>query len=228
MNNIADNLTNIQQQIKSAAEKAARPWQNITLLAVSKTKPTDDIIAAYNAGQRHFGENYIQEATTKIAALDHYPEIIWHFIGPVQSNKTRLIAEQFDWVHSVDREKIALRLDNQRKGKHTPLNVCLQVNISGEPNKSGVTVEELFTLASVVNDCEHLNLRGLMAIPEKGITVDDEQSNFVKMYQLFTKLQTQFSNVDTLSMGMSNDLEAAIASGSTMVRIGTAIFGQRN
>ncbi|WP_448211049.1 YggS family pyridoxal phosphate-dependent enzyme [Colwellia sp. MEBiC06753] len=222
--NIKDNLAQIHQQISQACQQAHRNDTDVQLLAVSKTKPSELVLEAYQAGQRHFGENYVQEAVDKIALLSHLPEICWHFIGPIQSNKTRLIAENFSWVHSVDRIKVAARLNEQRSGQDTPLNICLQVNISQEHSKSGISLEEISDLAQYVNNCTHLTLRGLMAIPQKNAPVVVYQ----QMAELFSQLHAQYDTVDTLSMGMSNDLTQAILSGSTMVRIGTAIFGERN
>lgn len=224
MISIKDNLAKVEQQIKHACQNSHRDCDEVTLLAVSKTKPIDLIDQAYQAGQRAFGENYVQEAVEKIHALPHLHDISWHFIGPIQSNKTKHIAENFAWVHSVDRIKIAQRLNEQREPKDTPLNVCLQVNISEESSKSGVLLNALMPLAEYVANCPNLTLRGLMAIPEK----DTNEENFAKMQQAFKRLQTKYSSCDTLSMGMSQDLTQAIQYGSTMVRIGTAIFGGRN
>ena len=221
--NINDNLSNIQYQISQACEQANRSPAQVQLLAVSKTKPAEMVMQAYQAGQRHFGENYVQEAVEKIGQLSHLSDICWHFIGPIQSNKTRLIAENFAWVHSVERIKIATRLNDQRSSQDTPLNICLQVNISEESAKSGTNLDELPALAQFVDECEHLTLRGIMAIPQKNAP----DSVFHKMNQLFVDLKKQYPTIDTLSMGMSNDMAPAIAAGSTMVRIGTAIFGKR-
>lgn len=220
---IKDNLAKINLQILIACNKTERSISQVTLLAVSKTKTSAMIEQAYLAGQREFGESYIQEAVEKIADLQKFSDIVWHFIGPIQSNKTRLIAENFAWVHSIDRIKVAKRLNDHRSSQDTPLNVCLQVNISGEESKSGIAAEDLKELVEFINSCEHLTLRGLMAIPEKNALTD----SFEKMQQLFVKLKTEQSNIDTLSMGMSGDLTAAIAKGSTMVRVGSAIFGAR-
>ena len=224
MNHIKDNLAQVELQIKQACIDAGRDSQSVQLLAVSKTKPATLIEQAYQAGQRAFGENYLQEAIEKISQLEHLQDICWHFIGPIQSNKTRLIAENFSWVHSVDRAKIITRLNEQRASHHTPLNICLQVNISGEASKSGIHVNELDELAQLVVASPHLILRGLMAIPEK----DNAQRSFEQMSKLFNQLQRDVDTVDTLSMGMSGDLTQAINNNSTMVRIGTAIFGKRN
>ena len=223
MINIKDNLAKVEQQIKQACQLANRDASQVQLLAVSKTKPNAQIEQAYFAGQRQFGESYIQEAVEKIEALPHLPEIVWHFIGPIQSNKTKYIASHFSWVHSVDRVKIAQRLNEQRGSEDTPLNVCLQVNISDESSKSGVTLDKLAELAANVASLPNLSLRGLMAIPEKNAS--DE--SFLKMQQVFIEYQKKYPTIDTLSMGMSADLTPAIAAGSTMVRIGSAIFGSR-
>ena len=229
MINIKDNITYIEQQIIQACQKNERLSKDVCLLAVSKTKPNKLIEQAYQAGQRDFGENYLQEAIIKIAQLKSLSDICWHFIGPIQSNKTKQIAENFDWVHSVARSKIAERLNKQRgefiKENITPLplNVCLQLNISEEESKSGVNPEELFQLAEFVDRCEFITLRGIMAIPEKNAP----ETTYLKMQSLFNQLKAQYPSVDTLSLGMSNDLSKAIAAGSTMVRIGTGIFGAR-
>jgi pyridoxal phosphate enzyme (YggS family) len=247
MNIIKENIEKIQKQIEQAChainessdQKNKRPSNSkknpVKLLAVSKTKPASAIEQAYLAGQRDFGENYLQEALEKIALLSHLPALCWHFIGPIQSNKTKQIAKNFTWVHSVDRVKVAQRLNthfieylNEKDPldycQDSALNICLQVNISEEPSKSGIMASELFSLAEVVDNCDKLTLRGLMAIPEK----DTDIKSYEKMQHLFMKLQAQYPTVDTLSMGMSNDLDTAIAHGSTMVRIGRAIFGERD
>jgi pyridoxal phosphate enzyme (YggS family) len=198
----------------------------VRLLAVSKTKPAADVRAAVAAGQRAFGENYVQEGVDKIAALGS-AGLEWHFIGPLQSNKTRPVAETFDWVHGIERLKIAERLSAQRKPDLPPLNVCIQVNVSGEASKSGVAPGELPALAQAVAALPQLRLRGLMCIPEPS---DDEnlvRSRFATLRRLRDALVTDGMTLDTLSMGMSHDLEAAIAEGATIVRVGTAIFGER-
>ncbi|GHE77035.1 YggS family pyridoxal phosphate-dependent enzyme [Thalassotalea profundi] len=220
---IKDNIAAINLQIENACQQANRSPEQITLLAVSKTKPIEMIEQAYQTGQRCFGENYIQEAVDKISQLTHLQHIVWHYIGPIQSNKTKLIAEHFDWVQSVDRAKVITRLNEQRSCNHTPLNICLQVNISQESSKSGVAINELAPLAEQVHLSPNLTLRGLMAIPEKNNTTH----SFQQMKRLFDDLKQRYKTVDTLSMGMSNDMNEAIASGTTMVRIGTAIFGER-
>jgi len=223
MTSIKDNLAKINLQILNACDKAKRSISQVTLLAVSKTKTSAMVEQAYFAGQREFGESYIQEAVEKIANLQNFSNIIWHFIGPIQSNKTRLIADNFAWVHSLDRIKIAKRLNDHRSSQDTPLNVCLQVNISGEEGKSGVALENIKELVEFIDSCEHLTLRGLMAIPEKNAST----KSFEKMQQLFVELKQEHSSINTLSMGMSGDLSDAIAKGSTMVRVGSAIFGAR-
>jgi len=224
MTTIIDNLAEIERQISHACQQADRERKGVTLLAVSKTKPIEMIEQAYQVGQRAFGENYVQEGIEKIASLAKLIDIDWHFIGPIQSNKTQQIANNFSWVHSIDRIKIAKRLNEHRSNQDTPLNVCLQVNISGEASKSGVTIDQLPALAEYVQSCDNLQLRGLMAIPAK----DAEQTSYLTMQKLFLDLQKQYVTVDTFSMGMSNDLQQAIHSGSTMVRIGAAIFGARS
>ncbi|WOH39291.1 YggS family pyridoxal phosphate-dependent enzyme [Thalassotalea fonticola] len=227
MTNIADNLKAIHQDIINACNNANRSSATVSLLAVSKTKPISLIQQAYDAGQRHFGENYVQETVDKVQQLAHLTDITWHFIGPIQSNKTRLIAENVAWVHSIDRLKTAKRLNEQRDSNIIPLNVCLQVNISGEESKSGATIDEIAELAEFINNCANLTLRGLMAIPAKGNDETTRQS-FRKMQTLFNQLQHQYPSVDTLSMGMSNDMNIAIDCGSSMIRVGTAIFGARD
>ncbi len=205
---------------------AARAPNAVALLAVSKTFAADHVRVAYAAGQREFGESYVQEALDKIAELSALP-LIWHFIGPIQSNKTRLIAEHFAWAHSVAREKIALRLAQSRPQSLSPLNVCLQVNVSGEASKSGVAPQELRGLAEAVRVLPGLSLRGLMAIPEPSDEVALQRRRFAAVRSLFDQLNAAGFELDTLSMGMSHDLEAAVMEGATIVRVGTAIFGER-
>ncbi|QBY05059.1 YggS family pyridoxal phosphate-dependent enzyme [Thalassotalea sp. HSM 43] len=226
MSLIADNLRKVLTSIEQSCCQSNRQVNSVNLLAVSKTKPAENIAAAYSAGQRHFGENYVQELASKADELSDL-DIIWHFIGPIQSNKTRLIAEHADWVHSIDREKTAKRLNEQRDINITPLQVCLQVNISAEDSKSGTSVEQLNALAAFVDGCPNLVLRGLMCIPAKG-DVEQTKQSFLKMAELFAQLQQTYSSVDTLSMGMSGDMDIAVECGSTMVRVGTAIFGSRD
>jgi pyridoxal phosphate enzyme (YggS family) len=223
---IADNITRIRVQIQAACQAAGRAPDSVQLLAVSKTWGTDAVRQAYAAGQTAVGENYIQEAVDKITALRDLP-LQWHCIGPIQSNKTRLVAEHFDWVHSVDRLKIAQRLSEQRPAELPPLQVCIQVNVDGGDNKSGVSPQDLPALAQAVAALPRLQLRGLMTIPEPAETDAQMRAVHRQAKDLFEKMRAQGLPLDTLSMGMSADMAAAIAEGSTMVRVGTAIFGQR-
>ena len=224
MSTIADNLSTLAARISAAAETAGRAPSDIRLLAVSKTKPAAAVREAFAAGVRDVGENYLQEALNKQGELTDLP-LTWHFIGPIQSNKTRAIAEHFDWVHSVDRLKIAQRLSEQRPEGLEPLNICLQVNVSGEASKSGCTPAELPALASAIAALPRLRLRGLMAIPEPTDDRAAQEAAFARVRELQASLGL---DLDTLSMGMSHDLEAAIAQGATWVRIGTALFGARD
>jgi pyridoxal phosphate enzyme (YggS family) len=226
MDTIADNLQGVKSRIRGACERAGRDPRDIVLVAVSKTFRADEIRAAHAAGQRVFGESYVQEAVGKIAALADLG-LEWHFIGPIQSNKTREIAAHFDWVHSIDRLKIAERLSAQRPAERGPLEVLLQVNISGEASKSGVAPAELAPLAAAVASLPKLRLRGLMAIPEPTEDLALAQRRFATVRALKESLCAKGLDLDTLSMGMTGDLEAAIAAGATMVRVGTAIFGER-
>ena len=229
MSYIADKLQAVTAQIVAAARNAGRDPSEIALLAVSKTITPDLLLEAYAAGQRAFGENYLQEALDKMAALkEQAPDIEWHFIGPIQSNKTRPIAENFSWVHSVDRLKIAQRLSEQRPSGLPPLNVCIQVNVSGEASKSGCSPQDLPALAQAVASLPGLSLRGLMTIPEPAATEAGQRRPLRTLRELADQLRAQGLALDTLSMGMSADLAAAIAEGATMVRIGTAIFGERH
>jgi pyridoxal phosphate enzyme (YggS family) len=228
---ISARLDQVRQSIAAAARDAARPPDSVLLIAVSKTFGSDAVIAAADAGQRMFGENYLQEALEKkLAVAAARPDLAleWHFIGPIQSNKTRPIAENFDWVHAVDREKIAQRLSDQRPAHLPPLQICLQVNVSGEDSKSGVSPDELLPLARAVSAMPHLQLRGLMAIPEPTEDPERQRAPFLLLRQLAQQLREAGIETDTLSMGMSADMAAAIAEGATMVRVGTAIFGQRD
>ncbi|MDO3387596.1 YggS family pyridoxal phosphate-dependent enzyme [Gilvimarinus sp. SDUM040013] len=229
MHKIDEKLANVTARLERAAEQAGRPRTEIMLIAVSKTQSAERLRQAYQWGQRRFGENYLQEALDKQQALADLSDIEWHFIGPIQSNKTRAIAEHFSWVHSVDRLKIARRLSDARPPELEPLNVCIQVNIDSEPSKAGVSPEQLPELAAAIAALPQLNLRGLMAIPAPGKNHHDQQASFTQLTNLIQSLrQTGVSSpLDTLSMGMSADLEAAIAAGATMVRIGTDIFGPR-
>ncbi|GIU11964.1 YggS family pyridoxal phosphate enzyme [Shewanella morhuae] len=229
MTTIADRLAIAHSRIAQAAQKCDRQPSSIRLLAVSKTKPVEDIIAAYQAGQRCFGENYVQEGAEKITALKAtYPDIEWHFIGPLQSNKTNIVAQHFDWMHTVSRDKIAQRLNDQRPNELTPLNVCIQINISAEDTKSGIDTDQMLPLAKLITQLPNLTLRGLMAIPTATADAELQLKEFSTLHKLFQELQLHYPSIDTLSMGMSNDLDAAIRCGSTMVRIGSAIFGERN
>jgi pyridoxal phosphate enzyme (YggS family) len=230
MATIASRLHQVRARIAQACAAAGRPVQSVTLLAVSKTCAAPRLREAFDAGQRAFGENYVQEALDKIAQLaDLRAAIEWHLIGPLQSNKTRVVAEQFDWVHSVDRLKLAERLSAQRPAHLAPLQVCLQVNISGEASKSGVAPADVPALARAVAALPGLRLRGLMAIPEPAADFEAQRMPHRALRALLAALQQEMQSValDTLSIGMSDDLEAAIAEGATLVRIGTAIFGAR-
>ncbi|MBF8177461.1 MAG: YggS family pyridoxal phosphate-dependent enzyme [Burkholderiaceae bacterium] len=230
MSVIGQNLQAVRQRITDAANSAQRDVHGVELLAVSKTFGADAVIAAAEAGQGAFGENYLQEALEKIAEVKATRpdlQLEWHFIGPIQSNKTRPIAEHFDWVHSVDRLKIAQRLSEQRPDGLPPLNVCLQVNISGEASKSGVLPEETLAVAQAIAALPRLQLRGLMAIPEATGDAEQQRAPFRQMHALLDQLREQGLKLDTLSMGMSGDMAAAIAEGATIVRIGSAIFGTR-
>ena len=220
MSTIAENIANVHERIQRSAFGAGRNPQEVTLIAVSKTRPASAIRDAWAAGIRHVGENYLQEALDKQAQLSELP-LVWHFIGPIQSNKTKSIAEHFDWVHGVDRLKIARRLSEQRPADLPPLNICLQVNISREPSKSGVLPEELAALAAEVATLPNLKLRGLMAIPAPA---SDSEGRRAPLKALREALHLP---LDTLSMGMSDDLTEAVQEGATQVRIGTALFGER-
>jgi pyridoxal phosphate enzyme (YggS family) len=231
MSAISDNLQVVRMAIVEAAHAAGRDAAAVQLLAVSKNFGPDDVVEAAANGQVAFGENYLQEALDKIAAVQALQPglaLSWHFIGPIQGNKTRQIASHFDWVHAVDREKIAQRLSDQRPKGLPPLNVCLQVNISGEASKSGVAPEDVSALAHKVLALPGLRLRGLMAMPEPAQDREQQRAPFARMGELLGRLRAEGLRVDTLSMGMSGDLAAAVAEGSTIVRIGTAIFGHRN
>jgi len=230
MSVISQNLQAVHDNIATAACAATRQSSSVSLLAVSKACSAQAVLEAAAAGQRAFGENYEQEAVAKIKAIRAaQPDLAleWHFIGPIQSNKTRSIAEHFDWVHSIDREKIARRLSEQRPAQLPPLNVCLQVNISHEDSKSGVPLEQVSALAHTVASMPHIRLRGLMAIPEAESDPKKQHHAFRQLRQLFDQLRAEGLEIDTLSMGMTADMEAAIAEGATIVRVGTAIFGQR-
>ncbi|MGO4302893.1 YggS family pyridoxal phosphate-dependent enzyme [Cupriavidus sp. RAF12] len=228
MSVIAANLQAVKNDIAAATQQAGRDPSTVTLLAVSKTVPPATVREAFQAGQTAFGENYVQEGLDKIAALDDLrSRIQWHFIGPLQSNKTRSVAGQFDWVHTVDRLKIAERLSAQRPDGLPPLQVCIQVNISQETSKSGVAPQDVLPLARAVAALPNLQLRGLMAIPAPAEDPAAQRQPFAALRALLDQLRQSGLNVDTLSMGMSADMDAAIAEGATLVRIGTAIFGAR-
>lgn len=228
---IEANLNKVLAILRSLEDKYQRPANSVQLLAVSKTKPIEDILAAKASGQTLFGENYVQEAIQKIESLKidslSEPILEWHFIGPIQKNKTRLIAENFAWVHCLERLSIAQRLDNQRPSSSPPLQVCIQVNIDNEATKAGVAINEIQGFAETLSALQNLKLRGLMAIPHASSDTDQQRKSFSKLRQQLEQLNQQGFELDTLSMGMSGDLEAAIAEGATMVRVGTAIFGKR-
>ncbi|CAI1044894.1 YggS family pyridoxal phosphate-dependent enzyme [Serratia entomophila] len=231
MSTIQQNLQDVRKRIASAAQDCGRAPEKVALLAVSKTKPVAAIAEAIAAGQRAFGENYVQEGVDKIqhfAALPQGAALEWHFIGPLQSNKSRLVAEHFAWCHTVDRLRIAQRLSDRRPAEMAPLNVLIQINISDEQSKSGIALDELPALAEAVAALPHLRLRGLMAIPAPEEDYQRQLAVFGRMNDAFLALQQRYPHIDTLSMGMTDDMAAAIAAGSTLVRIGTAIFGARD
>ena len=227
MTAILSNLQAVNASINNAAQTARRDVAEILLLAVSKTVPAKSVREAYSLGQMAFGENFVQEAVDKMQQLNDLP-LDWHFIGPIQSNKTRAIAENFSWVHSVDRFKIAQRLSEQRPDSLPPLNICIQINISGEASKGGVPNEEASSLARSISALPRLKLRGLMTIPAPVDDLAEQRKPFAQMRMLFNQLNSTGFTLDTLSMGMSHDLTAAILEGATIVRVGTAIFGSRN
>lgn len=239
MNSLSHRISNLRARITAAASRSQRLPTAVTLLAVSKTVAADEVVAAYVAGQGDFAENYLQEAIDKMAAVDALlatrsgeSEVVlarpnWHFIGPIQRNKTRLIAEQFAWVHSVDRLVVAERLSQQRPPSMSPLNVCLQVNLSGEAQKSGCAANEVFALAAAIAPLPQLTLRGLMTIPAASATLDEQRHDYRRLSTLLAQLNAMGYGLDTLSMGMSADFEVAITEGATIVRIGTALFGER-
>lgn len=226
MNELEQSLTDLRARIAAFEARYGRPQGSVRLLAVSKTRPPGAVASAYALGQRDFGENHLQDAQPKLDALADL-DIIWHFIGPIQSNKTRPIAARFAWVHSVDRVKIATRLNDQRPAHMPPLEVCIQVNISGENSKSGIDLANLAGLAACIGKLPRLRLRGLMAIPRPARDVDTQRKPFRRLRTLLEQLNRGGYELDTLSMGMTDDLEAAIAEGATLVRVGTAIFGAR-
>lgn len=223
MDTIKQRLDSIEAEIK----RVSKPDQTVTLVAVSKTKPAEHIREAFLAGQTHFGENYLQECLEKQTALTDL-NIVWHFIGPIQSNKTQLIAQHFTWIHSVDRLKIAKRLNDARSSELPPLQVCIQTNISNENTKSGISIDEIEPLASAISTFPNLQLRGLMAIPAPSNSTDVQRAQFKAVKECFDALNTKGFALDTLSIGMSNDYSIAIEEGATMIRVGSKIFGQRN
>lgn len=231
MSTIQQNLQDVRKRIASAAQNCGRAPEDVDLLVVSKTKPVAAIAEAIAAGQRVFGENYVQEGVDKIlhfAALPQGDMLEWHFIGPLQSNKSRLVAEHFAWCHTIDRLRIAQRLSEQRPATMAQLNVLIQINISHEQSKSGIILDELPPLAEKVAALPHLKLRGLMAIPAPEVDYQRQLAVFGHMRDAFLALQQRYPHIDTLSMGMTDDMAAAISAGSTLVRIGTAIFGARD
>jgi pyridoxal phosphate enzyme (YggS family) len=224
---IKENLFRVREQVRICCQASGREQNEVQLLAVSKTKPKEVIQAAYELGQRAFGENYVQEGVDKVLSLQALTEIEWYFIGALQANKAKAVAEHFDWVLTVDREKIARRLNELRPQTLKPLNVCIQINVSNQASKTGVALSEVKALAENIQSYPQLKLRGLMAIPDPSLTETDLKEQFLRLKRLFESLQAQYQQIDTLSMGMSQDLDAAIACGSTQVRVGTAIFGSR-
>ncbi|OFC71286.1 YggS family pyridoxal phosphate-dependent enzyme [Alteromonas confluentis] len=228
MQTIAERLKSARSRIELATASAHRPPKSVELLAVTKTKPVSDIVQAYEEGQRLFGENYVQEGVEKVQQLSEYADIEWHMIGPLQSNKTKVVAEHFDWVQSIDREKIARRLNDQRPSSMKPLNVLIQLNIDDEDSKSGIQPAELPALIDTIQSMPNLKLRGLMAIPKAAPDEQQQNATLSALADLFHQYQQNLSEFDTLSVGMSGDMDAAIAHGSTMVRIGSAIFGARS
>ena len=229
-NRVADSLAAVRERIAAAERRFDRPPGSVALVAVAKTKPAALIREAWEAGQRRFGENFVQEAVAKVDELSTLAGpggIEWHFVGALQTNKSRTVAERFDWVHTVDRVRIARRLSDQRPAWLAPLNVCLQVNVSGERSKSGVDVSEAAALASAVAELPRLRLRGLMTIPRPCTGLDEQRGALRPLVEAYERLRGDGHPLDTLSMGMTDDLEAAVAEGSTLVRVGTAVFGPR-
>jgi pyridoxal phosphate enzyme (YggS family) len=226
MSSIAQSLDEIRNRVTVLERRYGRTPGDVRVLAVSKTKPPEAVRAAAEAGQREFGENHVQDALTKLDALQR-DDLIWHFIGPLQSNKTRVVAARFHWVHSIDRAKIARRLNEQRPENLPPLEVCIQVNLSGEISKSGVEPDQVEELAETVSELPRLALRGLMTLPRACDNLEEQRQPFAKLRRMQEALNAGGFALDTLSMGMTNDMEAAIAEGATIIRIGTAIFGAR-
>ena len=226
MKNIEQRLNGVREKIADAEQKFGRKSGSVKLLAVSKTRQAEEILGAVGLGQVDFGENYVQEAISKMDTLRKH-ELCWHFIGPIQSNKTANIAQHFDWVHSIDRLKIAKRLNEVRPTELPALNTCIQVNISGEESKSGIAVDEVEELANSISQLPRLKLRGLMTMPAQTDDFEEQRQAFRSLVQIYNKLNKNGFGLDTLSMGTTNDMEAAIAEGATIVRVGTAIFGPR-
>jgi len=226
MTQLSDNLKKIKIQCSAFEKKYQRVLNSVTLLAVSKTKPVSSVLEAIEHGQYDFGENYLSDALDKIQSLQEFP-CHWHFIGNIQSNKTRSIAEHFSWVHTLDREKIAQRLSQQRPSNLPPINCCIQINLDNESTKAGIAPEELMQFIEKIRYLENLLVRGIMVIPKSKDSFNDQRHSFRRAKKLLETAQKQFPQFDTLSMGMSGDIEAAIAEGATIVRVGTAIFGKR-
>ncbi|MEL7023877.1 MAG: YggS family pyridoxal phosphate-dependent enzyme [Pseudomonadota bacterium] len=226
MTRITEHLDTVVSRVANAANVANRDPESIEILAVSKRHSVESIVSVAESGQRSFGENYADEGVRKVQAIAR-PDLSWHFIGAIQSNKTRSIATHFDWVHTVDRIKIAQRLSDQRGEQLAPLSVCIQVNVDEEPQKAGVAVGQIASLAQSISELPNLRLRGLMCLPRARDSLAEQRQPFAKLAALFAELAETYPEVDTLSMGMSGDLEAAILEGATIVRVGTAIFGPR-
>jgi len=224
---ITNNLTKIRNKISAAEKQFGRKENSVCLIAVSKTRKINEIIMAINENQRHFGENYCQEAIEKIKNITQ-PNVVWHFIGPIQSNKTKQIAHYFDWVHTVDRIKIARRLDEMRPDNMAPLNICIQVNTSGEATKSGLSINEVEDFINELKHFKRLKVRGLMSLPEIKPSFDEQRNSFSLIKKVLHELGADNPELDTLSIGTTQDMEAAIAEGATCVRIGTAVFGPRD
>ena len=227
MKNLAQSLESVRDRIRTTELKYGHPPGSVRLVAVSKTRPATDIQAAVKYGQLEFGENYVQEAVDKIQTVED-PDVSWHFIGPVQSNKTGMVARYFHWVHSIDRLKIAMRLNDARPANLPDLNICLQINIDNETGKSGITVDELPALLSACRKLPRLSVRGLMALPAPCNTFEEQRRSFSRVKKIYMDLQKEGEQLDILSMGTTNDYEAAIAEGANLVRVGTAIFGSRD
>lgn len=227
MNDIASRVSTLSNQIRQASLRSGRAADSVQLLAVSKTRSVSEVEQAFAAGCHRFGESYVQDALPKIAAFAGREGIEWHFIGPIQSNKTKSIAEHFDWVHSIDRLKIAQRLSEQRPPNLAPLNICIQVNITGEETKSGISSDQVLPLAQQIVMLPNIRLRGLMTVPKNADSMTQTYQTFIELRELMNTLNKQNFQLDTLSMGMTHDMDVAIQAGSTIVRVGTGIFGPR-